>query len=296
VGYIDAHKEEFGVEPICRVLQFAPSTYYAAKARPPSARDLSDARLGQEIQRIHDENYGVYGVRKVWRQILRDGEQVGRDQVGRIMATRGLEGVRRGKAKRTTTPADLSLRPADLVDRKFIATAPNRLWLADITYVWTWSGFCYTSFITDAFARRIVGWRVSRSLRTDLALDALEMAICTRNGEDLSELIHHSDRGVQGEFNRWSQHLVMVEVFDGSSTACSRPRDPSEAEIARASEVPARSRGRILGRDRQGSVARGSRGCRRGGAGGRGTVVPQRWRDAAIRSAAQSVGPLPVFC
>ena len=208
MGYIDAHKEEFGVEPICRVLQFAPSTYYAAKARPPSARALSDARLGQEIQRIHEENYGVYGVRKVWRQILRDGEQVGRDQVGRIMATRGLEGVRRGKTKRTTIPADLSLRPADLVDRKFFATAPNRLWLADITYVWTWSGFCYTSFITDAFARRIVGWRVSRSLRTDLALDALEMAICTRNGEDLSELIHHSDRGVQYLAIRYTERLA----------------------------------------------------------------------------------------
>jgi putative transposase len=208
VRYIDAHKAEFGVEPICRVLQFAPSTYYAAKSRPPSARSLADVSLGQQIQRIHDENYGVYGIRKVWRQLLRQDVSVGRDQVWRIMAGLGLEGVRRGKAKRTTIPGDLSDRPSDLVDRQFSAVAPNRLWLADITYVWTTSGFCYTSFITDAFARRIVGWRVSKSLRTDLALDALEMAICTRNGEDLSHLIHHSDRGVQYLAIRYTERLA----------------------------------------------------------------------------------------
>ncbi len=206
--YIDAHKEEFGVEPICRVLQFAPSTYYAATSRPPSARALSDERLGREIQRIHEENYGVYGVRKVWHQLVRDEERVGRDQVWRIMGALGLQGVRRGKAKRTTVPGDLSARPADLVDRQFVATAPNRLWLADITYVWTWSGFCYASFITDAFARRIVGWRVSKSLRTDLALDALEMAICTRTGEDLTELVHRSDRGVQYLAIRYTERLA----------------------------------------------------------------------------------------
>jgi putative transposase len=147
-------------------------------------------------------------VRKVWHQLLRQQEQVGRDQVGRIMGALGLEGVRRGKAKRTTIPGDLSARPADLVDRQFFASAPNRLWLADITYVWTWSGFSYTSFITDAFARRIVGWRVSKSLRTDLALDALEMAICTRNGEDLTQLVHHSDRGVQYLAIRYTERLA----------------------------------------------------------------------------------------
>jgi putative transposase len=205
VRYIDTYKAEFGVEPICRVLQFAPSTYYAAKSRPPSARSLADVSLGQQIQRIHDENYGVYGIRKVWRQLLRQDVSVGRDQVWRIMAGLGLEGVRRGKAKRTTIPGDLSDRPSDLVDRQFSAVAPNRLWLADITYVWTTSGFCYTSFITDAFARRIVGWRVSKSLRTDLAL---EMAICTRNGEDLSHLVHHSDRGVQYLAIRYTERLA----------------------------------------------------------------------------------------
>jgi putative transposase len=124
------------------------------------------------------------------------------------MGTLGIQGVRRGKVKRTTTPGDLSARPADLVDRQFFASAPNRLWLADITYVWTWSGFCYTSFITDAFARRIVGWRVSKSLRTDLALDALEMAICMRNGENLTQLVHHSDRGVQYFAIRYTERLA----------------------------------------------------------------------------------------
>ena len=147
-------------------------------------------------------------MRKVWHQLLREQERVGRDQVGRIMGALGLQGVRRGKTKRTTVPGDLSARPADLVDRQFFASAPNRLWLADITYVWTWSGFCYTSFITDAFARRIVGWRVSKSLRTDLALDALEMAICTRNGEDLTQLVHHSDRGVQYLAIRYTDRLA----------------------------------------------------------------------------------------
>ena len=207
VGYIDAHREEFGVEPICRVLQFAPSTYYAAKSRPLSPRAVSDGLLGEHISRIHEDNYSVYGVRKVWRQLRRDGETAGRDQVGRVMNHLGLHGVRRGKAKRTTVPADSAARPGDLVDRHFFAAAPNRLWLADITYVWTWSGFCYTSFITDAFARRIVGWRVSKSLRTDLALDALEMAIFSRRDDDLSYLVHHSDRGVQYLDIRYTERL-----------------------------------------------------------------------------------------
>ena len=207
MGYIDAHREEFGVEPICRVLQFAPSTYYVAKSRPLSPRAVSDGLLGEHIRRVHEQNYAVYGVRKVWRQLRRDGETAGRDQVGRVMKDLGLQGVRRGKAKRTTVPGDIASRPGDLVDRHFFAGAPNRLWLADITYVWTWSGFCYTSFITDAFARRIVGWRVSKSLRTDLALDALEMAIFSRRDDDLSHLIHHSDRGVQYLDIRYTERL-----------------------------------------------------------------------------------------
>ena len=175
---------------------------------PPCPRALSDGLLGEHIGRVHEQNYAVYGVRKVWRQLGREGETAGRDQFGRVMRDVGICGVRRGKTKRTTVAADVAVRPADLVDRHFFARAPNGLWLADITYVWTWSGFCYTSFITDAFARRIVGWRVSKSLRTDLALDALEMAIYARRNEDLSHLVHHSDRGVQYLAIRYTERLA----------------------------------------------------------------------------------------
>ena len=177
--YIDAHRDTFGVEPICRTLAIAPSTYYAAKTRPPSKRSQEDAALKPEIERVHEDNLDVYGVRKVWRQLRREGCDVGRDRVGRLMAELRLCGATRTKRVRTTVPAPASQRPADLVERVFSADAPDRLWVADLTYVWTRAGFCYASFVIDAFSRRILGWRVSSSLRTDLALDALEMAIFT---------------------------------------------------------------------------------------------------------------------
>ena len=206
--FIDAHKERFGVEPICDTLQVAPSTYYATKTRPPSARAQSDAALKPVVKRVHAENFDVYGVHKVWRQMNREGFPVGRDRVARLMTELELAGARHGKAKRTTIPGDLAARPGDLVDRQFWASAPNRLWVADLTYVATWSGFCYVAFITDVFSRRIVGWRVSRSLRVDLALDALEMAIWSRGATDLKGLIHHSDRGVQFLAIRYSERLA----------------------------------------------------------------------------------------
>jgi putative transposase len=186
----------------------------------------------------------------------REGHQVARCTVERLMKDLGLGGARRGKAfKRTTIADEAQHRPADLVNRQFVADRPNRLWVADLTYVKTFTGWVYVAFVIDVYSRCVVGWQTSTSLRSDLAIDALEMAIYARSDRDLDGLIHHSDRGVQGEFNRSSQHLVMVEVFDGSSTASSRPCDPSQAEIARASEVPTRSRDRILGRDRQGPLA-----------------------------------------
>ena len=158
---------------------------------------------------MHQENFDVYGVDKVWTQLQREGVDVGRDRVGRLMGGLGLVGVRRGKFKRTTiTDGDAGSRPADLVERQFSAVAPNRLWLADITYVSTWSGFCYVAFITDAFSRAIVGWRVSKSLRADLALDALEMAIWARSADDLGDLVHHSDRGVQYLAIRYTERLA----------------------------------------------------------------------------------------
>jgi putative transposase len=194
--YIDAHRERFGVEPICEVLQVAPSTYYSAKKRPPCRRRVTDEKLNSEIRRVFDDNYAVYGARKVWRQLNREGVAVARCTVERLMRQMGLAGRVRGKARRTTVPADVSPRPADLVERRFTATRPNQLWVADITYVATWSGFAYTAFVIDVFSRRIVGWRVATTLRASLALDALEMAIWSRS-EPLGGLVHHSDRGVQ---------------------------------------------------------------------------------------------------
>jgi putative transposase len=211
-AFIEEHKDRFGVEPICTALQVAPSTYYTAKSRPPSARACEDAVLEREILRVHGGNFSVYGVRKVWKALLRKGITVGRDRVARLMRRLGLEGVRRGKIKRTTFPATVDQRPDDLVHRIFTATAPNVLWVADLTYVATWSGFAYVAFIIDAFSRRIVGWRVSTSLRTDLALDALEMAIWSRQNDDLSGLIHHSDRGVQYLAIRYTERLADVEA------------------------------------------------------------------------------------
>jgi putative transposase len=195
--FIDEQRVTHGVEPICRTLAIAPSSYYAAKTRAPSARAVRDATRKADISRIHAGNYAVYGARKLWHALHREGIEIGRDQVGRLMRGLGLTGVVRGKVRRTTVPSELSPRPADLVERIFSATAPNRLWVADLTYVSTWSGFCYTAFIIDAFSRRIVGWRVSTSLRAELALDALEMAIWSRRSADLEGLVHHSDRGVQ---------------------------------------------------------------------------------------------------
>jgi len=176
----------FGVEPICTVLEVAPSTYYAAKQRRPCRRRLRDAELEVEIRRVFDDNYQVYGARKIWRQLNRDGINVARCTVERLMNRMALSGRVRGRKKRTTIPADVAARPGDLVERQFRATAPNQLWIADITYVATWSGFAYTAFVTDVFSRRILGWRTSTTLRADLALDALEMALWTRSTDDLA--------------------------------------------------------------------------------------------------------------
>jgi putative transposase len=206
--YIEVHRDRFGVEPICRALQVAPSTYYAHRARPPSARAVQDAQLKVAIKRVWDDNYQVYGAEKIWRQLQRDGIGVGRDRVARLMRALGIRGVVRGAKRPTTIPADLAERPADLVDRQFTAPAPNRLWVADLTYVPTWAGFCYTAFIIDAYSRRIVGWRVATTLRASLALDALEMAIWARQAAGLDGLVHHSDRGVQYLSIRYTQRLA----------------------------------------------------------------------------------------
>jgi putative transposase len=207
IAYIDANRDWFGVEPICQVLPIAPSTYYDAKRRLPSARALRDEELKVEIRRVHADNFGVYGARKVWRQLHREGIVVARCTVERLMGELGLAGVRRGKARRTTTPDAAAPRPADLVERDFSATGPNQLWVADLTYVATWSGFVYVALVIDAFSRFLVGWQVARSLRTDLALDALEMALWQRHG-GLDGLVHHSDRGSQYLSIRYTERLA----------------------------------------------------------------------------------------
>ncbi len=205
IAYIDDNKHLFGVEPICRHLPIAPSTHYEVTSRAPSAGKIRDEQLKVEVTRVRQANFGVYGARKVWKQLNREGIAVARCTVQRLMREMGLQGARRGRIKRTTIPDEQAARPADLVNRDFSATRPNQLWVADLTYVATWSGFVYTSFIIDAYSRAIVGWRSSRSLRADLALDALEMAIWARSG--LDGLVHHSDRGAQYLAIRYTERL-----------------------------------------------------------------------------------------
>ena len=218
VEYVDEHRDRFGVEPICQVLrdadvQIAPSTYYAAKGRPPSARAVRDAELTEDIRVVHKANLGVYGARKIHAALNREGVEVARCTVERLMRAAGIQGIRRDKTRKTTCEDGAETdRPADLVKRAFTATAPNQLWVADLTYIRAHAGWTYAAFVLDVFSRRIVGWQVSTSLRTDLALDALEMGLWERRraGQDITGLIHHSDAGVQGGFNRSSQHPLGI--------------------------------------------------------------------------------------
>jgi putative transposase len=216
VAFVDEHRDEYGVEPICEVLPIAPSTYHlhAARRRTPELRPQRakrDEELRPLVNRVWAENYCVYGARKVWRQLRREGHEVARCTVSRLMRQQGLKGARRGRAfKRTTVPGNEAQRPQDLVQREFQAGRPNQLWVADITFVATWAGFVYVAFVIDVFSRRIVGWRVSNSLRSDLALDALEQALHAR--PHIEELIHHSDRGAQYLSIRYTERLAEVGI------------------------------------------------------------------------------------
>jgi len=215
--FIDDHKARFGVEPICRALQIAPSTYYAVKTRQrePSARAQRDAELVVEIRRVYEQSKGLYGARKVWWQLRLDGIEVARCTVERLMRQAGLEGVRRGRRRRTTICDEQASRPADLVERDFSADAPNRLWVADFTYVMTWSGVVYVAFVIDAFSRRIVGWKADTTMKTSLVLDTLEMALWSRQraGIPLAEdLIHHNDAGSQYTSFAFTSRLVEAGV------------------------------------------------------------------------------------
>ena len=217
IGFIDEHRREYGVEPICRVLPIAPSTYYDHVARRRdrsrmSERAKRDEELKVEVKRVFDNNFGVYGVRKVWWQLLREGFRVARCTVARLMSQMGLKGVVRGQSIRTTSSNKAAACPLDQVNRQFHAPAPNRLWLSDFTYVATWAGFVYVAFVIDAYARRIVGWRVSRTAHTDFVLDALEQALQERRPTRSHALIHHSDRGSQYVCIKYTERLAAAGI------------------------------------------------------------------------------------
>ena len=206
VEFVDANREEFGVEPVCAALQAAPSTYWSAKRRPPSQRSRRDAAMMPILLALWQANYCVYGARKLWVAARRAGHDIGRDQTARLMRRLDIRGVKRTKKVRTTTADPKAGRPPDLVERDFTADAPNRLWVADLTHVPTWSGVAYVCFITDAFSRRIVGWRVAANMATQMVLDALEMARWAR-GARLEGLIAHADAGSQFTSIRYSERL-----------------------------------------------------------------------------------------
>ena len=215
IEFIDRHRHEYGVEPICAQLPIAPSTYYESKARQADPtrlprRERRDAELNSEIRRVHVANFGVYGARKVWRQLRRENVVTARCTVERLMRSLELRGVVRGRRCRTTIPDDAGARPLDRVNRHFRASQPDQLWVADFTYVATWSGFVYVAFVIDVFARRIIGWRAARSMRTELVLDALEQALWARSGA--RGVVHHSDRGCQYLSIRYTERLAEAGV------------------------------------------------------------------------------------
>jgi putative transposase len=226
VRFIDTHKGRFGVAPICRVLcehglKIAPSTYYDATGRPPSRRAVRDDELKVHIARGHADNYGVYGPRKVWLQLNREGIEVARCTVERLMKDLGLQGIRRGKKWKTTIADPAAARPADLVQRRFNPTRPNALWVADFSYVTTWVGVVYVAFVIDAYARRILGWRAAMSMRTQLVLDALEQAVWVRRREGvdgLFGLVHHTDAGSQYTSIAFTERLAVIGVSPSIGT------------------------------------------------------------------------------
>ena len=224
--FIREHKDQFGVEPVCRVLaehgwQIAPSTYYDAASRTPSARAQRDEQLQEQIVRVHHENYGVYGARKVWLQLNREGTEVARCTVARLMRDLGLRGARRGKKVRTTVADPAAARPADLVKRQFSPPEPDRLWVADYTYIPAWTGMVYVAFVIDAYSRRILGWRAATTMKTALVLDALEQALWTRRRDgrgDLSGLVHHTDAGSQYTSIAFTERLAAAGVSGSVGT------------------------------------------------------------------------------
>ncbi len=262
-------------------MEIAPSTYYSAKIRPPSARAISDAVLMPVLLALWVRNYSVYGRRKLTKATRKAGHDVGRDQVARLMRQLDIRGATRA-VKRFTTHADpTAVRAPDLVGRDFTATRPNEKWVADFTYCSTWSGIVYVAFVIDVFSRRIVGRKADRTMHVNLVVDALNMAAWVRRGADLDGVICHSDAGSQGGFNRSSQHPLMMEVAGGSTTAVGG-QGASPGDAVAGSADPGASRGaRVLASDRSREEHRGRRGwCRRVGPS-RVALVSSRWRHGA---------------
>lgn len=211
VSFVDAHRHVWPVVVMCRTIELPERTYHAAKRRSPSKRSVDDEAHKVEIRRVWESNYRCYGARRVYKQLRREGHAIARCTVTRLMADIGIRGVQRGKTRRTTIPDEAAPRPADLVERRFVADRPNQLWLADITYASTWAGWLYVAFILDVHSRMIVGWQLADHLRTDLVLDALEMALWRRD-LTFGDLIHHSDRGSQYTSFRYSDRLAEAGV------------------------------------------------------------------------------------
>jgi putative transposase len=209
--FIDEHRGRFGVEPICRILGVSASAYYQRASGERSERVVGDEWLLEQIERVDEANYHAYGYRRTWKALKREGMQIGRDRVKRLMRREGIQGAkRRGKPWRTTRPDPAAKRPPDLVERDFTSEGPDRLWVADFTYVRCWEGMVYFSFVIDVWSRRIVGWQLAGNMRTDLVLDALRMALSRRRAGADVELVHHSDAGSQTRFKRSSQHRFVV--------------------------------------------------------------------------------------
>ncbi|WP_240800365.1 IS3 family transposase [Streptomyces sp. ICN441] len=286
-----------GVDPVCRVLDLSPSTYFARKKRPKSVRRLRDQQLMPLIEEIHAESGATYGARRITRALRRKGIEAARCTVERLMRELGIEGVIRGQRRRTTVPEPSAPRPPDLVDRDFTASRPDELWVADMTYVRTWSGWAYVAFVLDVYSRMIVGWQVASHMRTELPLDALEMAQWRRRIKQDSGLIHHSDRGSQGGFNWSSQHLTDLGGCCGTRTSsCSTSGRPSTVAVTGApAGKPDTREAAVLAKDRRGGVQRGRRHRLRCVAAAGAAVVSRGWRHAADQHG-RALGPLPVVC
>jgi putative transposase len=294
-SYIEEHRERFGVEPICRTLEVSASAYYQRAKGERSARAIEDERLLARIREVHECNYCAYGYRRMSIALKREGEAVGKGRVQRLMREAEIQGAkRRGKAWRTTKPDPEAQRRPDLVERDFSAEAPNRLWVGDFTYLRSWEGASFFSFVIDAFSRKVVGWQLASHMRTDLVLDALRMALGQREPGADFELVAHTDRGSQGGFNWSSQHLS-TEVSDGQAGRVDDRADgQGPDEVARQAVAAARCRAAVLARDRERAEQRGGRLCGWRFASGWQPVVSRAWRHGHVHDQA-AVGSVPVL-